>query len=170
AGTFLITTGERARTMRQKPVYILNHCSQRGKVRSICETLEETEAWTDRIAHRCYSGSGLTPGELDIFNPYDGFTLFFQYFLEGFHWHGVKRGEAHDFYAGDITVEGLHPLSSSGGNAGNGRTRWWGYRDCVQQLRGQAGQRQVKTRAETVVAGAFTAGHSDWMVFATSPD
>ena len=39
-------------------------------------------------------------------------------FLEGFQWHGVKRGDAFAFYAGDIRVEGPHPFCSSGGNLG----------------------------------------------------
>jgi hypothetical protein len=46
-----------------------------------------------------------------------------QFFIEGFQWHGVKRGDAFAFYAGDIRVEGPHPFCSSGGNLGNGRTR-----------------------------------------------
>ena len=44
-----------------------------------------------------------------------------QFFLEAFQWHGVKRGDAFAFYAGDIRVEGPHPFSSSGANFGNGR-------------------------------------------------
>lgn len=167
AGAFLFTTAERAKAMRQKPIYILNHVTQRGVVRSSTETLEETEAFAASIAKRCYEGSGLTPAELDVFNPYDGYTLFTQWYLDGFGWRGVKPGEAHDFYAGDITVEGPNPFSPSGGNNGNGRTRWWGMYDCVQQLRGQAGERQVNTRHETACAGAFTPGHSDWLVFGT---
>ncbi len=170
AGAFLFTTAERAKDMKQTPIYILNHVTQRGVVRSSCETLDETEEFTDSIAKKVYEGSGLSAGDVDIFNPYDGFTLFTQYYLEGFQWHGVKRGEAHDFYAGDIRVEGPHPFSSSGGNNGNGRTRWWIYMDSIQQLRGTAGQRQVTVKAETAVAGAFTPGTSDWLVLGKSPD
>ena len=170
AVAYLFTTAERARDMRQKPVYVLNHCSQRGIVRSLIETLDETEQFTDSIAKKVYEGSGLTPAELDVCNPYDGFTLFTQYYLEGLQWHGVKRGEAHDFYGGDIRVEGPHPFSSSGGNAGNGRTRTWNQTDTIQQLQGRAGQRQVRVRAETGLAGAFTPNMSDWMVYGTSPD
>ena len=170
AWAYLITTAERAKDMKQKPVYILNHCSQRGVVRSLVETLDETEAFTDSIAKKVYEGSGLTASELDICNPYDGFTLFTQYYLEGLQWHGVKRGEAHDFWAGDIRVEGPHPFSSSGGNNGNGRTRTWNQTDTMQQLQGRAGQRQVTVRAETGLAGAFTPGVSDWMVYGISPD
>jgi hypothetical protein len=156
--------------MKKKPVYILNHVQQRGVVRSSVETLAETEEFSTSIANKCFEGSGLTAAEVDVFNPYDGFTLFTQSFLEGFGWHGVKHGEAHDFYGDDIRVEGSHPFSSSGGNNGNGRTRWWGFYDSVQQLRGEAGDRQVQVKAETAIAGAFTPQVSDWLVLGTSPD
>ena len=53
AVAFVLTTGERARGMRQKPVYILNHASQRGVFRSTTETLEETEAFADHIGAMC---------------------------------------------------------------------------------------------------------------------
>jgi len=173
AVAYIITTAERARDLKTTPIYILNHVTQRATPRSSAETLTETEEYTDSIAKKVLEGSGLASTEIDVFNPYDGFTLFTQYYLEGFQWHGVKRGEAHDFYNGDISVEGPHPFSSSGGNAGNGRTRWWIYTDAIQQLRGEAGQRQVRIkngRPETAVSGAFTPNHSDWTVFSTSPD
>ena len=134
------------------------------------QTLEECEASTDAIARKAYESSGLTAKDVDIFNPYDGFTLFTQYYLEAFQWHGVKRGEAHDFYAGDISVHGPHPFSSSGGNNGNGRTRTWMSTDCIQQLRGQAGERQVRIRAETAISGGQTPMDGDCTVWGKSPD
>ena len=170
AACYLLTTAERAKDMKQSPVYILNHCSFMGAPRSLVPSLEETEAQTDTLARMVWEGSGLSPGELDVFNPYDGFTLFTQYYLEAFQWHGVKRGEAHDFYAGDISVEGPHPLLPSGGNNGNGRTRYWHYTDCIQQLQGRAGPRQIKIRAETGIAGGPLPGSGNWMVFGKSPD
>jgi hypothetical protein len=78
-----------------------------------------------------------------------------QFFLEAFQWHGVKRGDAFAFYASDIRVEGPHPLCSSGGNFGNERTRTAMYTHSIEQLRGAAGERQVRARAETALA-AFT--------------
>ena len=66
-----------------------------------------------------YEGAGLGPDDVDIFNPYDGYAPMAQFFLEAFQWHGVKRGDAFAFYAGDIRVEGPHPFCSSGGNLGN---------------------------------------------------
>ena len=99
--------------------------------------------WTDIAAKRMYEGAGLAPKDVDIFNPYDGYLTFTQQFLEGFQWHGVKWGEAHDFYADDIRVEGPHPFLSSGGNNGTGRTRSCLFSDSLEQLRGTAGARQV---------------------------
>ena len=133
-------------------------------------TLDELEAETDRVARMMFEGSGLGPQDVDIFNPYDGYSTMTQFWLEAFQWHGVKRGEGLVFYADDIRVEGPHPFSSSGGNAGNGRTRTWNQTDTIQQLQGRAGQRQVKVKAETGLAGAFTPNMSDWMVYGTSPD
>ena len=78
-----------------------------------------------------------------------------QFFLEAFQWHGVKRGDAFAFYAGDIRVEGPHPFSSSGGNLGNGRIRTAMCTDSIEQLRATAGAGQVRVRAETALA-AFT--------------
>ena len=170
AAAFLFTTAERAKDMKQPPAYVLNHASHRARPRSSSATLEEYEKSTSMLARQMYEGAGLTPSDLDVFNPYDGFALFTQYYLEAFQWHGVKRGEAHDFYAGDISVEGPHPFMPSGGNNGSGRTRWWHYIDAIQQLQGRAGQRQVKVRAETSVAGGPMPMGGDWMFFGKSPD
>jgi hypothetical protein len=109
----------------------------------------------DRAAGRMYEGAGLGPDDVDVFNPYDGYAPMAQFFLEAFQWHGVKRGDAFAFYAGDIGVEGPHPFSSGGGNLGTGWLRTAMYTDSIEQLRGTAGTRQVKVRAETALA-AFT--------------
>ena len=92
-----------------------------------------------------------------------------QFFLEAFQWHGVKRGDAFAFYAGDIRVEGPHPFCSSGGNLGNGRTRTAMYTDSIEQLRGTAGARQVRVRAETALAAFTTPSSGGWIMFGKSP-
>jgi hypothetical protein len=102
---------------------VLNHSQHNFRQRTTQENLDEIEDWTDRAAGRMYEGAGLGPEDVDIFNPYDGYAPMAQFFLEAFQWHGVKRGDAFAFYAGDIRVEGPHPFSSSGRNLGNGRTR-----------------------------------------------
>jgi hypothetical protein len=125
-----------------------------------------------------YEGAGLGPKDVDIFNPYDGMhplpnppPLAGEGRVGGqaFQWHGVKRGDAFAFYAGDIRVEGPHPFCSSGGNLGNGRTRTAMYTDSVEQLRGTAGARQVRIRAETALAAFTTPSSGGWIMFGKSP-
>jgi len=165
SAAYLFTTAERARDMRQPPVYVLNHSQHNFRKRSTQEDLDEIEDWTGRAAKRMYEGAGLGPEDVDIFNPYDGYAPMAQFFLEGFQWHGVKRGDAFAFYAGDIRVEGPHPFCSSGGNLGNGRTRTAMYTDSIEQLRGTAGARQVKVRAETALAAFTTPSNGGWIMF-----
>ena len=156
---------ERARDMRQSPVYVLNHSQHNFRQRTTQEDLDEIEDWTDRAARRMYEGAGLGSKDVDIFNPYDGYAPMAQFFLEAFQWHGVKRGDAFAFYAGDIRVEEPHPFSSSGGNLGNGRTRTAMYTDSIEQLRGTAGARQVRVRAETALAAFTTPSNGGWIMF-----
>jgi hypothetical protein len=116
-----------------------------------------------------YEGAGMGPRDVDIFNPYDGYSVMTQFYLEAFQWHGVKRGEAMAFYAGDISVKGPHPFSSGGGNLGNGRTRSAMYTDSIEQLRGTAGARLVTVRGETALAAFTTPPNGGWIMLGKSP-
>ena len=133
-----------------------------GGARSSQETLDDTEKAKEWVASLVYEGSGWSPGDVDIFNPYDGFSTFIPTTLEAFQWHDVRKGDAADFLKGDLRVEGPHPFCSGGGNLGNGRTRTAMYIDSIQQLRGTAGPRQVTVRGgqpQTAIC-AFAPGNS----------
>ncbi len=52
-----------------------------------------------------------------------------QFFLEAFQWHGVKRGDAFAFYAGDIRVEG--PATVPGRAAATVGERAYPYGACT---------------------------------------
>jgi len=152
---YIFTTAERARDMKQKPVYVLNHNEGAGLgARSSQMSLEDVERSVARAARMVYEGSGLSSKDVDIFNPYDGFATFIPHIVEAFQWHGVKWGDAHAFFNDDIRVEGPHPFCSGGGNLGNGRTRSAMFIDGIEQLRGTAGKRQVKVRAETAICSS----------------
>ena len=169
---YLFTTAERAKDMKQEPVYILTHATTKPNF-GIWQTLEGAEASTDSTARKLYEGSGLTPADIDIENMYDGYTTFHNYYLESLQWHGVGKGDALHFYQGDISVEGPHPISSSGGNSGSGRTRIWMHTDSIQQLQQRAGQRQVRIkngRPDTAVSGGPMPQTGDFMIWSTSPD
>ena len=170
SGAYLYTTAERAKDMKQKPVYILNHASDRTRVRSFGPSLEEAEAATDSTGRKLYEGAGIAPSDLSFENMYDGFTLFHQFHLEGIRFAGVQRGEALDFYQTDISIEGPNPASPSGGNAGSGRTRFWMHTDSIQQLQGRAGARQISRPAEIGVSGGPTPTGGNFTMWSATPD
>lgn len=170
AAAFIITTAERAKDMKQKPLYVLDHMQWRYRGRSTMITLEEKQVMLDDMARRAREGSGLDISrDLDVFNPYDGYSFFTQYYLEAFQWHGVKKGEALDFYSGDIRVEGKNPFMSSGGNLGVGRVRYGQYTDCIEQLRGIAGPRQIKNRCEIAWASNTPPTYGGYIIMSKKP-
>ena len=167
---YLFTTAERARDMRQPPVYVLNHSQHNFRKRSTQEDLDEIEDWTDRAARRMYEGAGLGPADVDIFNPYDGYAPMAQFFLEAL---PVARRQTRRClrvlrrrYQGRGTAPVLLERRQSGERA---RLRTAMYTDCIEQLRGTAGARQVKVRAETALAAFTTPSSGGWIMFGKSP-
>ena len=118
-----------------------------------------------------YEGGGIGPEDLSFENMYDGFTLFHQFHLEGLRFasRGEKRGYALDLYQTDISIEGPNPVSPSGGNSGNGRTRWWHHRDCILQLQGRSPS-QIKGPARYGVSGAHMPNFCDALIWGASAD
>jgi acetyl-CoA acetyltransferase len=170
AACYLLTTAERAKDMAQKPVYILNHASDRFKVRGVTPTLEECEESTARNARMLYEGAGISASDLSFENMYDGFSLFHVFHLEGLGFAGIKRGEALDFFSSqDITTSGPTPISPSGGNVGSGRTRFWMHTDSIQQIQGRAGERQVKNAEIGVSGGPMPVAMADFTIWSATP-
>ena len=170
SAAYLFTTPERARDMKQKPVYILNHASDRIRVRSIMPTLEETEECAASNARKLYEGAGITANDLSFEGMYDGFGQFHVFHLEGLGFRGVKRGDALHFFQTDISIEGWNPVSPSGGNIGSGRTRFWHHTDAIQQIQGRAGKRQIRRKAEIGVTGGPFPYGGNFTVWGASPD
>ncbi len=167
---YLFTTAERAKTMKQKPVYILNHVRDATVSRGLTPTLEECESATYGVGQKLYEGAGITANDLSFENMYDGFSLFHVFHLEGLRYRGVKPGEALDMFQTDISNEGWNPVSPSGGNVGSGRTRFWMHTDCIQQIQGRAGKRQIKHKAEVGVSGGPMPTGGCFTVWSSTPN
>jgi acetyl-CoA acetyltransferase len=171
AGAYLFTTAELAKDMKQKPVYILNHASSRGRARSLTPTLDEIQDETASTGRKLFEGAGITVNDLSFENMYDGFALFHQFHLEGLGFRGIKFGEALDFYQTDISPEGPNPISPSGGNVGSGRSRFWMHTDCIQQLQGRAGARAVTgVKPEIGISGGPMPMGGNFTVWSATPD
>jgi hypothetical protein len=170
AAAYLFTTAERAKDMKQKPVYILNHASDRTQVRGLFPTLEEIEQSAYHNGLKLYEGAGITADDLSFENLYDGFSLFHVFHLEGLRYAGVKPGEALDFFQTDISINSWRPVSPSGGNIGSGRSRFWMSTDCMQQIQGRAGPRQMKRKAEIGVSGGPFITGGNYIMWGAHPD
>src|SRR5438105_12037035 len=73
SAAYLFMTAERARDMRQPPVYVLNHSQHNFRQRTTQADLDEIEDWTDRAARRMYEGAGLglcAIDQLPILTPF----------------------------------------------------------------------------------------------------
>ena len=164
------TTPERARHHKQKPAYILGHAQTRPEALGVVPTLEQWERSTDRMGRILYEASGIGPDDLDFEDMYDGFTLFHQFHLEGLRYasRGEKRGYALDLYQTDISPEGPNPVSPSGGNNGNGRTRYWLHADSILQVQGRAWA-QIKKTANIGVSGAPMPDMCDALIWSAHP-
>ena len=171
SGAYLFTTAERAKDMKQKPVYIINHASSRGSQRSILPTLDEVEAETAATGRKIYEGAGSTAADLSFENMYDGFALFHQFHIEGLRYRGMQNGDALDFYQKDISIEGKDPVLPSGGNIGSGRSRFWMHTDCIQQIQGRAGARALTgVKPEIGVSGGPMPMGGNFTVWSATPD
>jgi acetyl-CoA acetyltransferase len=106
--------------------------------------------------------SDLWLSDVDVFLPYDGFTIITLGWIENLGWCGP--GEAGDFMrshwdapSNRVLIDGRIPLNPHGGALAEGATRGSGYvREAVQQLRGEAGERQVPgAKVALVASGGF---------------
>lgn len=105
-------------------------------------------------AAQMWSRTSLRPADLDIAELYDGFTYLTVAWLEALGICG--DGEAGPFVEGAsrIALDGELPLNTYGGQLSAGRMHgYWVLHEAVLQLRGQAGERQVRD-AETAVVAA----------------
>jgi acetyl-CoA acetyltransferase len=167
----ILTTPERAKDHKPKPAYILNHTQIRPESQGVTPTLESWERLSDKNGRMLYEGSGIVADDLDFENMYDGFTLFHQFHVEGlrFRARGETRGYALDLYQEDISIEGPNPVSPSGGNSGNGRTRWWNHRDSILQIQGRSPS-QITNDANYGVSGCHMPHMVDSLIWGAGPE
>jgi len=100
------------------------------------------------------------PEQMDLWFLYDGFLHFVPMWMENLGL--VPRGEAGNYLEGGDNIRlstGEHPLNTHGGQLSEGRLHGQGHvLEAVQQLRGTAGPRQTKTKANyAIISSVFPA-------------
>ncbi len=159
ACALLVTTKERARDLKQKPIKMLAETTF---------MMPFTDQWPDmtvlyssRIAPKLWDMTGLGPKDMDFACIYDCFTYTTMGTVEDFGF--CEKGECGRYYAsGRASYGGDCVMNPHGGLLSEAYIHGLNHHyEAVLQLRNQAGERQVKDSELCLVtagAGAFGGG------------
>jgi acetyl-CoA acetyltransferase len=151
----VLTSAERAKDFPQRPVYLLGFGEGHGH-EHISQARSLTTSAAVESGRRAFRMAGMGPGDIDVAQIYDCFTPVVLIELEdlGF----CNKGEAGAFVAsGETALDGSLPMNTNGGllsycHPGNPGSMF-GLTEAVAQLRGEAGERQVKSAETALVHG-----------------
>lgn len=154
AAAAIVTSAERARDLKRKPVHLLGQGY--GLRHSHIGDTELTTTGAVDSGRDAFRTAGLRPSDVDVAQIYDCFTITVIVELEdlGF----CKKGEGGHFVEGGrIGLGGELPITTHGGllsachpGLGGG---FFHVLEAVRQLRGEAGERQVKDAKVSLVHG-----------------
>ncbi len=154
-GAVLVTTEERARDLKQQPVYVLGS-SESHTHAHISQMPDLTVTAAAFTAPRAFAEAGVTPGDIDMAMIYDSFTITVLLLLEdlGF----CKKGEGGNFVEeGRIALGGQLPINTDGGGLSSNHPGMRGIFliiEATRQLRNQCGPRQVEGAKLAVAHGS----------------
>jgi acetyl-CoA acetyltransferase len=139
----LVTTPERARDLRKPAVIVDAAAWGGGTTLQSAGVPDITTSYAERMAPRLFGMAGIGPADVDFANLYDCFTFSVLMQLEDYGFCG--KGEA-----GGFVLDGHHrmgarlPVNPHGGFLSEGYAHGMNHiAEAVQQLRGEAGGRQV---------------------------
>lgn len=151
-GAAIVTSAERARQLRQPPVYLLG-VGEAHWHRNISEMPSLTETAATESGNRAYQMAGVESADVDVVMLYDAFTINTLLFLEdlGF----CEKGEGGDFVSGGrIAPGGELAVNTNGGGLSYNHPGMYGLLlliEAVRQVRGECGERQI-TDADVALA------------------
>lgn len=162
ADAFVLTTAERARDLLHPPVLI--HAATQGVLAypSFDQMPDLRHTGQDVAMRHLWGRSDASLPDVDLFLPYDGFTIITLKWFEAAGYCEV--GEGGPFVADNwndaarrVEINGRIPVNTHGGGLSEGGVQGANHvREAVDQLRGQAGARQVTgARTALVALGTF---------------
>lgn len=162
AVAFVVTTADRARGLRPRPVLIqglgASHAVALGYIRGTSTMLGEPDFEPEPARSRALGQAGLDVKDIDVFEFYDAFTILVAQQIEAY---GLcERGEAPDWIrAGNFAWNSKRPCNTSG------TEHSWSYvqgfthlTEGIRQMRGEAGATQVANARSCLVTGLGLTG------------
>jgi acetyl-CoA acetyltransferase len=162
-GAFIVTSAERARDLKSKPVYLQGIGEYHTHEHLMCAP-SLTEFGATESGRIAYEMAGLAPSDIDVAELYDCFTIVPIIELEelGF----CAPGEGAAFFAeGHARIGGKLPVNTHGGMLSHAHAGavggLFGIVEAVRQLRGGLGARQVQGAEVALVhnEGAILSSH-----------
>jgi acetyl-CoA acetyltransferase len=154
-GAVLVTTEERARDLKQMPVFVLG--SSEGHTHTHISQMPDLTVTAAAVTGpRAFDEAGVRPDQIDVAMIYDSFTITVLLLLEdlGF----CRKGEGGTFVQnGRIALGGQLPINTDGGGLSSNHPGMRGIFliiEATRQLRGQCGPRQVKDAKLAVAHGS----------------
>jgi len=144
-GAVVVTSAERARDCRRKPVYVLG--TGEASTHVMVSQMPDFARWdAARLAgERAFEMAGVTHADVDVAQFYDAFTIVPIMGLEALGF--CQPGEGGPFVAGQRTAPGGgFPMNTNGGGLSYTHSGMYGMFtlvEAVRQLRGECGARQV---------------------------
>ncbi len=151
-GALVMTRGDRAKDAKKKPVKVLG-AAEFHRAWNMAQMGDLTVSAGRESAREAFAMAGISPSDVDVFEPYDAFTISIVLAVEdlGF----CAKGEGGAFVSGGrLAPGGALPSMTSGGGLSYCHPGALGLLlliEAVRQLRAESGERQVKD-AEVAVA------------------
>jgi acetyl-CoA C-acetyltransferase len=148
AAAVLLTTPEIAKTLNDKPPITIAGIGQATDTHALHEREDPTDLKAVTLsAGKAFTMAGCTPADVDVAELHDAFTIL--EIAESEHAGFFAKGEgAQALAAGETRIGGKLPINPSGGLKARGHpvgaTGVAQAAELVWQLRGEAGERQVK--------------------------
>jgi acetyl-CoA acetyltransferase len=143
ACAFVVTSAERARDLKQKPVFVKGavqgtHPMPQGALYSLVARPDLTETPASHVASTLYRRAGVGPADIDVAELYDCFTITALLQIEDYGF--CAKGEAGPFVeAGHTAPGGSLPVNTAGGNLSEGYLHGVNHViEGVRQMRGTA--------------------------------
>ncbi len=138
----ILTNGERAKDMKNKPVYIrgITQLSRLAQGELPEDFGFEAMQRASKVVHEM---AEVDQKDVDALMIYDNFTPIVLFTLEGFGY--CPRGEGGRFVeSGVLELGGRYPTNTNGGHLSESYMQGWNLQaEAIRQLRGELGHRQV---------------------------